>query len=134
MSTYSAFKTGPKTVTVLGGSNGYSNPAFSGSLGYGDSKTFSFDGYLGTYMVAVSPAGVVSVSSDTQGPIGYVGAFVDLGGRAAGQISSAASGFDSANLTARVGQSLSSGEYASTSLGSNLHPPALGFPNPFVFP
>lgn len=129
----SAFRAGPQTVTVIGGSNSYANPAFSAPMGYGASNTFAFDGYAGAYTVAVSNTGAVSVSTDALGTIPFVGAFVNFPDSAIGQLSSVSSGFDAASLSARVGSSLQPGYYTSTSLGSQLQPPALGSPNPLRF-
>ena len=129
----SAFKGGPKTVTVLGGTNGYSNPAFSGSMGYGDSKVFQFDGFSSFCTVSVSQSGQVSVTSDQEMPIGYVGAFVSLPEGTTGQIADASSSMDTSSLVARVGRSLGPGQYSSTSLGAGLSASALGSPDPFGF-
>lgn len=132
MSYASVFKDGPKTVTVNSASVGYS-PAFTGSMGYGDSRTFPLSpGVRGT--VAVSLIGEVTVS----GPSGFTSAYVSASVGVPGAATRAALADVSSSMTA--GSQLPNSLYGYTSVYGYSSPislgsPALGVvatPNPLV--
>lgn len=132
----SVFKDGPQTVTVNADSAAQAgfHPAFSGSMGYGDSSHFPLSATQ-TGTVSVSYSGVVTVTGPSCFSTGYVSASVSVPDTAnqaqIGDVSSKMSACAPQSANSLYGYTSVYGYSSPVSLGS----PALGkvgSPDPLV--